>query len=443
MKGWLVFWAMLLVNLVSATSFGETARGDARFFQTKGGMRVFLVENHANPMIEVAILTRGGSAFDPVGKEGVASLTAWMFNEGAGTMDSEEFHGRLDFYGIHMEGEASRDTLGVGMTTLSEHAEEAFRLLSLALTQPRFHSEDFERARQERIVELKQNQENADWLAGRQLYSRMFAGHPYGHPVVGTEESVARITLDDLRRFFARSFRAPQMVMAVAGDITEDALRSLLDRLLGELDSRPSPHGGIAPTPSIGAGAVTHVELESSQTAIQMGVVAMDREDPDYYPLLVLGQVFGGPGLPSRLNEEIRERRGLSYGVHAFFSPLAARGPFVVAMKTKTASVGDALQLIRVEMQRLAAEGVTEDELVDVKRYLTGSFALNFDTLKKQAVTWSLIGYHRRGMDYLRRWPERIQAVSGEDVKRVARRILDPDRFFTVTVGKSGVSSGQ
>ncbi|HIJ85292.1 MAG: hypothetical protein HW380_1858 [Magnetococcales bacterium] len=436
MNRW-IFFLMVVVGWFPAVSFGETTLADARFFQTGGGIRVYLLENHANPMVEVNILTRGGSAYDPAGKAGVASLTAWMFNEGAGDMDAETFRGRLDFFGISMDGDANRDTLVVKMTTLSEHFEEALRLLALALTQPRFELKNLERAQRERIVELKQHREQAGWLAGLQLYSMMFAGHPYGHPTSGTEESVGRITLNDVRQFHAKSFRAPEMVMAVAGDVTQPVLVALLDRFLGGLDSRPSPHGKIPLAPQSEKGGEFHVEMDTSQTAIQMGVVAMDREDPDYYPLLVLGQAFGGSGLTSRLYVELREKRGLTYGVHSMFLPLKERGPFMVALNTKTASVADAVQLIRDEMRRMAAEGLKDEELLDVKRYLTGSFALNLDTLKKQAATWSLIGYYRRGMDYLRRWPERIQAVSGEDVKRVARRVLEPERFSTVTVGKT------
>ncbi|HAT51597.1 MAG: insulinase family protein [Nitrospirae bacterium] len=437
MKPWIALGLVMILGWSPALSFGETAMAAARFFQTREGMRVYLVENHANPMVEVSILTRGGSVFDPIGKEGVAYLTAWMFNEGAGEMDSETFRGRLDYYGIVMDANAGRDTLGVNMTTLSGHLEEAFGLLSLAVTQPRFDREDLERARQETISTLKQSREHADWLAGLRLYAMMFPGHGYGHPTIGSEESVARITLNDVRQFHVKSMHGPQMVMAVAGDVTEATLRQLLEKTMGGVDPRPSLRGPIAATPSVAEGALFHVAMDSPQTAIEMGVVAMDREDGDYYPMLVLGQAFGGHGLTSRLFEEIREKRGLAYGVNASFSPLEGRGPFVISMKTKTDTVAEALGLIREEMTVVARDGLGKQELEDVKRYLTQSFALNFDTLKKQAATWSLIGYYRRGMDYLQRWPERILGVGEGDVKRVARRILNPNHFQTVTVGKT------
>lgn len=442
MKNWIVVGLVMVLGWwFPATSFGETALAAARFFQTKGGIRVYLVENHANPMVEVSILTRGGSVFDPVGKEGVAYLTAWMFNEGAGEMNSEKFRGRLDFYGIVMDANASRDTLGINMTTLSEHLEEAFGLMSLAVTQPRFDREDFERARQETIIIVRQSREHGDFLANVQLYAMMYPGHGYGHPTMGSEESISRITLNDVRQFYVKSMRSPQMVMAVAGDITEATLRRLLEGTMGGVDSRPSLHGSIAATPSVSEGVSFHVEMDSSQTAIEMGVVAMDREDGDYYPLLVLGQAFGGHGLTSRLFEEIREKRGLAYGVNSSFSPLEGRGPFVISMKTKTDKVAEALGVIREEMGVVARDGLEKQELEDVKRYLTQSFALNLDTLKKQAATWSLIGYYRRGMDYLQRWPERILGVGEGDIKRVARRILNPAHFQTVTVGKTVVTT--
>ncbi|MBF0629608.1 MAG: insulinase family protein [Magnetococcales bacterium] len=436
MKRWIAFWLVWMAWTGPGLLHAATSLGEARSFQTRGGIRVFLVENHANPMVEINLLTRGGSAFDPKGRDGVAYLTAWMFNEGAGGMDSETFRARLDDRGIQMDGNANRDTLEVNLTTLSEHLEEAVHLLALAVTEPRFDPKDFARGQQECIANAKQNREQAEWLAGGRLNAMMFAGHPYAHPPTGTEEPLARITLNDVRQFHVKSFRAPQMVLAVAGDVTPSALESLLERYLGGVDSRPSPHGAIPETPSAKVGEAVHLTMESPQTAIQMGRVAMDREDADYYPMLVLNQLLGGPGLTSRLNQEIREKRGLTYGVHSQFSPLEMKGPFMVMMNTKTESVAEALGLIREQMRIVVREGVGEEELTDVKRYLVQSFPLNLDTLKKQAATWSLIGYYRRGVDYLRRWPERVEGVRREDVARVARRMLDPDHYFTVTVGK-------
>ncbi|MBF0110342.1 MAG: insulinase family protein [Magnetococcales bacterium] len=427
----LIAW-MCVVTVAGAATSLETAR----FLTTRGGIRVYLVENHANPMVELNLLTRGGSVFDPRGREGVAYLTAWMFNEGAGSMDSEAFRDRLDELGIRMDGNANRDTLEVSMTTLSLHLEEALRLLSLAVLEPRHDVRDFERARQETVVALRQKREDADWLAGERLYAMMYAGHPYAHPPMGYEESQARITLNDVRRFHVLSFRAPQMVIAVAGDVTEETLGPLLERHFGGVDVRPSLHGAIPETGTLASGGTVHLEMDSPQTAIQMGMIAMDREDADYYPMVVLNQILGGPGLTSRLNEEIREKRGLTYGIHSHFAPLEKRGPLTISMKTRTEATAQSIGLIHEAMRLLAREGGDADELSDVKRYLVESFALNLDTLKKQAATWSLVGYYRRGIDYLRRWPERIEAVGREDIQRVARRVLDPERYATVTVGR-------
>ncbi|MBF0433786.1 MAG: insulinase family protein [Magnetococcales bacterium] len=434
MKWWIIVGMAWLMGWAPISE--SAALTEARFFQTRNGIRVYLLENHAHPMVEMRLLTRGGSVFDPVGKEGVAFMTAWMFNEGAGDMDAESFRDRLDYFGIVMNGDAKRDTLEVSLTTLAGHVEEAVRLLALRLTQPRFATHDFERGLQETIVNLKQNQEHASWRAAMRLYDLMYRGHPYSHPPSGTLAGMARVTRNDVRQFHVKSFRAPQMVLAVAGDVTEETLKTILERYLGDVDPRPTPHGAIPRVSSEGPGKVVTIPMTILQTAIEMGVVAMDREDPDYYPMVVMTQVFGGPGLTSRLHEEIREKRGLTYGVHATFMPLEARGPFVISMKTKTESSTEAIRLIRKEMTRLVEDGIGDEELADVKRYLTGSFALNFDTLKKQASIWGAIGYYRRGLDYVRRWPERIRGVSAADVQRVARRILDPKSYFCVTAGK-------
>lgn len=437
MKGWILVVGMVWMACCTPISeSGAAALAEAHYFQTRNGVRVYLLENHAHPMVEMRLLTRGGSVFDPEGKEGVAFMTAWMFNEGAGEMDSESFRDRLDYLGIVMNGEAKRDTLEVGLTTLSEHVEEAVRLMALRVTQPRFRSHDFERGLRESIVNLKQNQEHAHWRAASRLHDLMYRGHPYSHPPAGTLSGMVRITLHDVRQFHVKSFRAPQMVLAVAGDVTEVALKTILERYLGNVDARPSPHGAIPPVSLAGPGKGVTIPMEIPQTDIEMGVVAMDREDPDYYPMVVMTQIFGGPGLSSRLHEEIREKRGLTYGVHAAFMPLEARGPFVISMKTKTESSEEAIRLIQKEMMRLAYEGIGDEELADVKRYLVGSFALNFDTLKKQAAIWGAIGFYRRGLDYVRLWPDRIRGVSAVDVQRVAKRILDPGHYFCVTAGR-------
>ena len=406
-------------------------------FTGPGGVEVLLAESHANPMVEVRILVPGGSARDPAGKAGVASLTAWMFNEGGGDLDSEGFRERLDFYGIALGADAGRESLEVSLTTLTEHLDEAWARLADALLRPRFDPRDFARARSERIAELTKSQEEPAVRAALALQRLIYPGHPYAEPVSGDLESIPRIELEDVRQRHFEAFRGAGMVMAVAGDIDMARLQALMDRHLSGLNPQPGPFQPLplAETPAVGRHE--HIEMDIPQTTLRLGIVGINRQDPDYYALQVMNQILGGGGLSSRLNEEIREKRGLAYGVFSYFSPLPARGVFVVGTKTKTASTAETLELIRREIRRMADEGVGEEELAETKLYLTGSFPLHLDGLGKLADNWSTIGYFRRGLDYLDRWPDRIRAVTREQVQGVARRILDLDRFQVVTVGRS------
>lgn len=433
----LVFLGLTLCHAASVH-----AASAVQYFQGPGGLEVYFVESHANPMVEIRLLARGGSAFDPPEKAGVASLTAWMFNEGGGKMDATTFQERLTFHGISLGATASKDTLSVRLTTLTKQLDEAWSRLSDALLRPRFDEKDFARARAEQSAGIMKGREQPGVQASILLHQKLYPNHPYGHPVSGTLESLQRITTNDIRRFHQNAFHAPSTVLAVAGDMDLARLKALIHRHLSKLDATPSPFPPIPQAKEVTMGQ-QHLVMDVPQTALSLGTLGVNRHDPDYYAFYVLNQILGGSGLSSRLNEEIREKRGLAYGVYSYSSPLEGGGPFVVGMKTKTASANEALFLIYQEIQRMAKDGVSELELQEVKRYLSGSFPLYLDGLSKLSSIWSTIGFYKRGLDYLEKWPERIHAVTRKDVLRAARRILDLSQFYTVTAGKEAVQGKQ
>lgn len=436
-------WLRLIVLLmIFSHAPSVMAASNVQHFTGPGGLQVYFVESHANPMVDVRLVARGGTAFDPPGKGGVAMLTSWMFNEGGGDMDAETFQERLAFHGISLGASADRDTLSVHMITLTDQLDEAWSRLADAVLRPRFDAEDFARAVEEQRAGIIKDRERPDVQASLLLRRKLYPDHPYGRPVDGTLESLQRVTLDDLRRFHADAFHAPNTVLAVAGDMDLARLKALIQHHLSGLDPSPSPHPPI-PKAKPGTQGHAHIRMDLPQTTLQLGRVGINRHDPDYYALHVMNQVLGGGGLSSHLNEEIREKRGLAYGVYSYFSPQEGNGPFIVSMKTKTASTQEALTLIHQEMQRMAKKGITARELQEVQRYLTGSFPLHLDGLGKLSGTWAVIGYYKRGLDYLDKWPARINAVTLEEIRRVAQRMLDLSRFYTVTVGKPLVQEGK
>ncbi|MBF0428296.1 MAG: insulinase family protein [Magnetococcales bacterium] len=413
-----------------------TERDKIRQFSTTAGAGVILIENHVNPMVEVRILVRGGSAYDPSDRAGVAYMTAWMFNEGAGELNSTTFQERLHYYGISLAANAHQDTLEISMTTLSEHLEEAWTRLGESLTQPRLDPVDFQRGVRERVAELMKSEEEPAFRAGRALYPLIYGDHPYARPVNGNPESIQKITLADIRRHHIAAFRGPGMVIAVAGDVTLEKLQELTTRHLAKLNPLPGQFPPIPQAVTGKKGVAHHIEMDLPQTTLRLGVVGISRDDPDFYAMTVMNQILGGGGLTSRLTNSIREQRGLAYGIFSHFSPLSGRGPFQISTETKTESASEALSLIRQELTHLTRERVGEEELRDVKRYLTGSFPLQLDGLDKLAESWSRIVFYQRGLDYLDKWPERIRAVTQKDIQRVSRRILEIKRFNVVTVGK-------
>ncbi|MBF0098483.1 MAG: insulinase family protein [Magnetococcales bacterium] len=436
MRRYLVFCVLVFCVLVF---LAWSSPVQAEHFTGPGGLRVYLLESHANPMVEVRLLSRGGAVHDPPGKEGVAAISAWMFNEGSQALSSSDFHERLAFHGIHLDATANMESLQVNLTSRSEHLEEAWAGLADLLLRPRLDERDFLRAVSEQKASIIKAQEQPQTVASLRMHRLLFPNHPYGAPVSGTLEGLAKVTLADVRRRHAEAWHAPDLVLAVAGDVTRAQLEGLLRRHLAGLDATPSPLPPVAAV-SVSAGEQArqqHIAMELPQTTIMLAALGIKRQDPDYYTLYVLNQILGGAGLTSRLSLEIREKRGLTYGVYSRFSPFSETGPFVVVMKTKTASRQEALTLLGQELQKMADHGVSEEELQEAVQYLTGSFPLYLDGLGKLASIWGTIGFYQLGDDYLQQWPQRIRAVSRVDILRVAKRILDPARFFTVTVGQA------
>ncbi|MBF0195424.1 MAG: insulinase family protein [Magnetococcales bacterium] len=427
--------SLVFASLLSPVALASWSP-DVTRFNGPGGMKVYHVESHANPLVMVKLLVRGGAGYDPKDKAGVANLVAWMFNEGGGDLDSEAFQEKLNYYGISLSGSAGRDAMTISMSTLSTHLDVAWAMMMDALLRPRFAKADFDRAIAEQIATLKQAKEKPGALASNALYREIYGNHPYGQPAKGSLKSIPTITLDDLKKYHDEVFRLPTMVLAVAGDINLEKLKELTTKSFVKLNHFPSSFRPIPFAITKKRNHSQHIELDVPQTAIRVGGVGINRHDPDYYALVVMNQILGGGGFSSRLTKEIREKRGLTYGVYSYFSPLAAQGPFVVGMQTKTASVDESKKLIFDELERMATQDVGSEELADVKRYLTGSFPLNLDGLGKLAGTWGVIGFYDRGLDYLEKWPERIRGVTKKDIRRVARRILNIKRLHIVTVGR-------
>jgi len=399
-----------------------------------GGIEALLVEDHANPIIALELAFRGGGALDPEGKEGLAKLVSALLDEGAGALDSQAFQARLAEHSIRLSFDSSLDAFEGSLQTLTGTRDEAFDLLRLALTEPRFDAEPVERIRGQILARIRSEAEDPSAIAGRTLRRLFFAEHPYGRPPDGTPESVARIDADDLRGFVARRLARDVLEIGVVGDITAEQLSDLLDRTFLGLPETAAD-GAVADVQPGGEGDQVVVQRNIPQSIVSFGHRGIARNDPDFYVAYVVNYILGGGGFSSRLYEEVRERRGLAYSVYSYLSPFEHAALVIGGVATQNARVAESLALVRQEWARMAEEGPSAKELADAKTFLTGSFPLRLSS--SSGIAGLLLGIQLEdlGIDYLDRRNDFIEAVTLEDARRVAKRLYDASALSVVVVG--------
>ena len=399
-----------------------------------GGIEAWLVEDHTVPVISVEFSFAGGAAGDPAGKEGRANLTADLLDEGAGDLDAQAYAKQLQDNAISVRFEADSDNFTCGLRTLSEHADTAFDLMTLALTRPRFDAEAVTRIRAAVISDIRQSEADPTRVARNAFYARVFPGHPYGRDDSGTVESVSRLTTEDLRAVITDTFSRDHLLVAVAGDITPAKLAPALDHLFGALPAAGRVPAVAEATPAHG-GETLVVRRPMTQSILMLGEQGVKRSDPDWFPAFVMNYVLGGGAFSSRLTEEVRVKRGLTYGVYSYLYPFDHAALIVAGGSTKNTTAGEALALIKAEWARMADGGITDQELADARTYLTGSFPLQLNSLPAIARLLLQVRHDGLGIDYLNRRSGLIEAVTREDVQRVAKRLLDPGKLAVVVVG--------
>lgn len=406
-----------------------------------GGIEAWLIEDHTNPLISLAIGFRGGSAQDPVGKEGMAFLAAGLLDEGAGGLDSATFQTKLSDLAIDFNFDADADSIIGSVRMLTAHRDEAFELLHLALTKPRIDAEPLMRVRNQVLSIIASEASSPDEVAGKAWFRMMLADHPYGRPAKGTAKSLAAITGTDLRKFAARQFTRERMLIAVVGDIGPADLARLLDRSFGDLPAHgASPALSEAPPPGPGGIAVMGRDLD--QSVVLFGEAGIKRSDPDFYAAALLDDIVGGGDFSSRLTRDLRIKRGLVYGIETGLVTLDHAALLSGSFSTKNASAREAIELTRAEWKRMGEAGPSESELADAKAHLIGSYPLRFDSTQKAANV--LLGIQLAGLpiDYVDKRAGYIQAVSLADAKRVARRLYHADDLRFLVLGRPVAVAG-
>jgi zinc protease len=405
-----------------------------------GGIEFWFVRDSTVPLVAIEFDFRGGSAQDPADKGGLAEMTVSTLDEGAGELDSTAFHQRMERNAIELQVRASREHVRGTLRTLKENQDEAFDLLRLALNQPRFDAPAVERIRAQTVSSLQRQSTNPNSISSRIWWENAFPNHPYGRPVSGTLESVARITADDMRNYARRVLARDNVKIGLVGDIDAESAGKLIDRTFGTLPAKAQ----LTPVPDAkvsGLGGRTLVDLNVPQAVVTFGGPGIARKDPDFMAAYIVNHILGGGSFSSRLYREVREVRGLAYGVHTGLMWFDHATALVGGTATRADATAESIDVIGAEFRRMAAEGPTEEEFAKAKTYLKGAFALNLDTSTKIASQLVQMQVDDLGIDYIERRAALIDAVTLADARRVAKRLLDQGLLVTVVGRPKGLTA--
>lgn len=399
---------------------------------TPAGARVYFVETHALPMVDVQVDFAAGSARDPAGKSGLASFTHGLLDGGAGDLDETAIANRLADLGANLGGGVDQDRASLTLRTLSqpEARQGAFELLRLVLQSPRFPQAVLERERARSVAGLKDALTRPEVLANRAFWQALYPNHPYGRQA--TPESLAGLTRADVEAFWQANYNAAKASVTLVGDLTRAEAETLADQLTAGLP----PGGPAAPLPAVApiAGGEVVIAHPAAQSHLLLGLPAVPRGDPDFFALQVGNYVLGGGGFVSRLLKEVRDARGYAYSVYSYFMPLQAPGPFQIGLQTKRAQAGAALKVVGDVLRDFLARGATETELKAAKANLTGSFPLRLDSNRKILDNVAVIGFYGLPLNYLDTYAANVNKVTLADIRAAFARHVKQEQLAIVKV---------
>ncbi|MEP5170086.1 MAG: pitrilysin family protein [Shimia thalassica] len=424
----------LFAVLMVFVSLPARADVDIKEFKSPSGINVWLLEEPSIPMVALELRFQGGASLDAEGKRGATNLMVGLLEEGAGDLDSQGFAKASESLAARYGYDVSDDTVAISSVFLSENRDEAMELLRLSIIEPRFDEASLERVRGQVLSVVRSEETDPNKIAGKTFKAIAFGDHPYGSGLNGTVESVSSLTRDDIVAAHQAALAKDRMVVSVVGDITAEELGPMLDNLLGALPEKGAP---LPPktTPNL-TGAVEVVEFDTPQSVAVFGQLGIERDDDDFFAAYLLNTILGGGGFESRLMEEVREKRGLTYGVYSYLVPKDLAALYMGSVASANDRIGEAVQVIQDEWARMANDGVTLDELNKAKALLTGAYPLRFDG--NGAIAEIMVGMQVQGLpiDYIKTRNDKVNAVTLDEINRVASELLKPDALQFVIVGK-------
>ena len=406
-----------------------------------GGITAWLVEDHSIPFTALELRFRGGTSLDPEGARGAVYLMSALLEEGAGDLDARAYARRLESLAATFTHDSGPDTVSISARFLTENRDAVIALLRETIHAPRFDADAIERVRAQVISGLRSDAKSPNDIAGRAFREMAYGDHPYGSDGKGTIESVAALTRDDLLAAHRAVFARDRLYVGAVGDITPEELARLLDDLLADLPAEGAPLPG--PAEVTIEGGITVIPFDTPQSVALFGQPGIARDDPDFFAAYILNHILGGGSFESRLMAEVREKRGLTYGVYSYLVPRDLAAVYMGSVASANDRIAEAIAVIRDEWQRMRDHGATEEELEAAKTYLTGAYPLRFDG--NSQIAGIIVGMQMEGLpiDYVATRNDQVNAVTLADLNRVARELLQPDKLHFVVVGRpEGLDSG-
>lgn len=424
--------ALLLFLAMPAPAQAVPAIQEARL---DNGLRVLLMEAHNVSMVSMRLLLPAGSRFDPDGRGGTASLLATMLTDHTALHDFESWADLLDADAIQFGADVDRDGLALSLTVLEEVLPQGIKALAEALLVPGWDAARFAILKQDAVAALRKSWEDPGVRAATFTARTLFPQHPYGHRPEGDMETLAQVMLDDTRRLYDAQVRPEGAVLAVSGDVHMQQLLALLRPALGGWQGKPAQGLFDLAIPQPVRAQQVHEAMPTKQAHLAFARLGPERLSPEFFQVFVLNHVLGGGGFASLLMQEVREQRGLAYGVYSYFIPLAMPGPFIISLQTRTDQAEQAASVVRDTLRRLTRDGVTEEQLAAAKANLVGSFAQRLDSNRERMELMAMIGFYNLPLTYLANWQASVQAVDLGQVNAMARQYLNPDDWHLIRVG--------
>lgn len=399
-----------------------------------GGITAWLTEEHSIPIVAIDMIFRGGASLDPVDRQGATYLMTGMLEEGTGDLDATAFAEQAQSLAARFGFDAGRDTVSVSAQMLRENLAPSVDLLRRALSEPRFDDDALQRVKAQVASIIRSDETDPDAIASARFRAMAFGDHPYGRPLEGTLDSLEGLTADDLEAARRRALVTGQVYIGVVGDITAAELGPLLDTLLGALPVTGPAQP--AATEMLPVAGIEIIDFPTPQSVAVFGHGGIARDDPDYLTAYVMNHILGDGGSTARLTREVRENRGLTYGIASFLAPMDGADLYLGSFRSGNDSMAEAIDLVRAEWRRMAEGGVSDEELQAAKQFLTGAYPLRFRTNADIAGILAGLQFAGLGKEYVEVRNDLVNAVTTEDIARVARRLLHPEDLLFVVVGQ-------